>query len=59
MLGDEAASKYVSGTAVHWYFDDDYPPSRLTELHDLFKNKFILYTEASYSKYRLYSQHFN
>jgi hypothetical protein len=57
MFSDEKASQYVSGTAVHWYFDDDYPSSRLTELHDSFNNKFILYTEASYSKYWPYTQH--
>jgi O-glycosyl hydrolase len=59
MLNDETASKYVSGTAVHWYFDDDYPATRLTKVHDSFTDKFILYTEASYSKYWPYSQHFN
>jgi O-glycosyl hydrolase len=51
VLGDKKASQYVSGTAVHWYFDDDYPSSRLTEVHDLFPDKFILYTEASFGEY--------
>lgn len=55
VLDDPAASKFVSGTAVHWYFDDQYPASRLTKLHDLFPDKFILYTEASFSKYWLSS----
>ncbi|XP_021925903.1 glucosylceramidase-like isoform X2 [Zootermopsis nevadensis] len=48
VLDNPAASKFVSGTAVHWYFDDQYPASRLTKLHDLFPDKFILYTEASF-----------
>jgi len=51
ILSDPQAATYVSGTAVHWYFDSECPVSRLTELRDLFPNKFILYTEASFSKY--------
>lgn len=44
---DERALKYVSGIAVHWYTDDVLPfPSALDQAHELFPDKFLLYTEA-------------
>ena len=34
ILGDRNASQYVSGVAVHWYWDDFCSASRLTETHE-------------------------
>lgn len=46
VLEDADASQYVDGTAVHWYDDDNTGPEVMDQLHDLFPDKFILYTEA-------------
>lgn len=46
ILENPAANQYVDGTAVHWYADGGNYPSLLSETHDLFPDKFILYTEA-------------
>ncbi|KAK4317130.1 hypothetical protein Pmani_011764 [Petrolisthes manimaculis] len=49
VLGDEEASEYIDGVAVHWYHDfatDDNPPRVLDRMHLLYPDKFILYTEA-------------
>nr|CAD7444859.1 unnamed protein product [Timema bartmani] len=43
---NESLSKFVSGMAVHWYTDQDSDPKILTQLHDEYPEKFILYTEA-------------
>ena len=50
ILSDPKAYEYVNGTAIHWYTDDLFPSSRLTELHKYFPDKFILNTEASFRK---------
>jgi glucosylceramidase len=34
ILGDPGAAKYVSGIAVHWYWDWLTPASYLTDTHD-------------------------
>lgn len=36
----------MDGVAVHWYADGSFYPSLLSQTHDLFPDKFILYTEA-------------
>nr|CAD7464515.1 unnamed protein product [Timema tahoe] len=46
VLADETAESYVTGVAVHYYTDTLVDPSVLTETHEHFPNKFILYTEA-------------
>lgn len=46
ILEDVDANKYVDGTAVHWYEDNKTGPYVLSELNDLFPDKFLLYTEA-------------
>ncbi|XP_050706403.1 putative glucosylceramidase 3 [Eriocheir sinensis] len=46
ILEDADANKYVDGTAVHWYDDDNTGPEVLSELNDLFPDKFQLYTES-------------
>ena len=46
ILDDPIANPYVSGVAVHWYADNSVLPSVLTETHDLYPDKFILYTES-------------
>ncbi|XP_043524004.1 lysosomal acid glucosylceramidase-like isoform X2 [Frieseomelitta varia] len=40
------AKRYISGTAVHWYFDQFFPSSILDTTHNLSPDKFILMTEA-------------
>ncbi|KAJ8910784.1 hypothetical protein NQ315_015125 [Exocentrus adspersus] len=37
---------YVNGLAVHWYWDEEFPPSLLTSTHNEYPEKFILATEA-------------
>jgi len=46
ILEDPEANQYVDGTAVHWYDDANSYPNLMSETHDLFPDKFILYTEA-------------
>lgn len=46
VLNDAKASEYISGIAVHWYFDWLVGPSVLNYTHNLFPDKFILATEA-------------
>lgn len=46
VLVDAKASQYISGIAVHWYFDWLIGPSVLNYTHNLFPDKFILATEA-------------
>ncbi|XP_038044273.1 lysosomal acid glucosylceramidase-like [Patiria miniata] len=47
VLSDADAAKYVSGIAVHWYFDFFFDlASRLTATHNMFPNMFLLATEA-------------
>jgi O-glycosyl hydrolase len=45
-LGDPDANKVVDGIALHWYGDGNTLPSLLTEIHEKFPDKFLLYTEA-------------
>ncbi|XP_022106202.1 glucosylceramidase-like [Acanthaster planci] len=48
VLSDAEAAKYVSGIAVHWYFDFFFDfASRLTATHNMFPDMFLLATEAS------------
>lgn len=44
ILTDADASKYVWGTAFHWYVSD--ASENLTKLHNLFPDKHILFTEG-------------
>ncbi|XP_076767211.1 lysosomal acid glucosylceramidase-like [Xylocopa sonorina] len=46
-FNDENATKYVAGTAVHWYFDKYSPPNLLDRTHNKFPNKFLIMTESS------------
>jgi hypothetical protein len=53
-MKDPRMKKYVSGFAVHWYADSsstDFLTSFLDKAHHQYPDKFILYTEASISKY--------
>lgn len=50
MFNNSKIRKGIDGTAVHWYFDDYFHASTLTELHNLFPDKTILATEASISE---------
>lgn len=44
IFGDTLASKYASGTAIHWYGHD--PKTMLDEPHQKHPDKFMLATEA-------------
>ena len=46
LFKNKLAEKYVSGIAVHWYWDMAVPPSVLDDTHNDFPDKFILMTEA-------------
>ncbi|XP_069690289.1 uncharacterized protein [Periplaneta americana] len=48
ILSNASASQFTKGTSVHWYQDDLAPASRLTELHEAYPDKYILYTESSF-----------
>lgn len=52
MFENPKAEKLFSGTAVHWYADKFFWPTRLTELHDKYPDKFIIMTEACAGKYK-------
>lgn len=39
-------SSIIQGTAVHWYMDSITNASVLTDLHNAYPDKFILYTEV-------------
>lgn len=46
ILEDPDSNKYIDGTAIHWYDDDNTGPEVMDELQSLFPEKFLLYTEA-------------
>ena len=46
IYNDSEASKYVSGTAVHWYIDNYVPANVLSFTHDMFPDKFLFGSEA-------------
>ncbi|XP_069186074.1 putative glucosylceramidase 4 [Procambarus clarkii] len=46
ILEDEESRQYVDGIALHWYADDWAQPSLMDEIHSLFPDKFLLYTES-------------
>lgn len=41
----------VAGIALHWYTDTETNLKYLDYIHELYPEKFLLYTEASCSKY--------
>ncbi|XP_046617673.1 lysosomal acid glucosylceramidase-like isoform X1 [Neodiprion virginianus] len=45
-MNDSSTRKQFAGTGVHWYLDHSYSVDRLDETHDLFPDKFIIYTES-------------
>ena len=47
ILMDNEAYKLVSGIGVHWYLDSVVSIKRLDKTHNLFPDKFMLYTESS------------
>ena len=47
ILNDKEAAKYVKGTAVHWYNDNDKNVMELDKTHAIDPSKYILNTEAS------------
>lgn len=51
MFKNKETEKLFSGTAVHWYADRLFSPDRLSKLHDMYPEKFILMTEACTGKY--------
>lgn len=50
ILSDNGASRYIDGVALHWYMDGTYGPELLDHTHQLFPDKFILYTESCTGK---------
>lgn len=34
LLGDPDAAKFVDGIAIHWYLDDNYKPTVLSDVHN-------------------------
>lgn len=46
VLHDKEAAKYVSGIAMHWYWNDKGNRNDLDEIANEFKNVFILASEA-------------
>ena len=47
ILNDPEASKYVWGTAVHWYSSTyDWYPETLNEVHEKFPDKILIHTEG-------------
>lgn len=47
ILGDPGASRYVSGTAVHWYSSTyHWYPEELDSVQERFPNKYLLHTEG-------------
>lgn len=46
MFRNKVAKKYVSGIALHWYWDTSIPAFVLDDTHDNFPEKFLLMTEA-------------
>jgi len=46
IMANPEASKYVSGWAIHWYLDFLGFAFTLDQVHNMFPDKFILYTEA-------------
>ncbi|MPC89966.1 putative glucosylceramidase 4 [Portunus trituberculatus] len=51
ILEDPQSNQFVDGVAIHWYDDDNTGPEVMTELHSLFEDKFLLYTESCDGKY--------
>ncbi|PAV80452.1 hypothetical protein WR25_22915 [Diploscapter pachys] len=47
IFSDEKASKYVHGSAIHWYWNKFIPAKFLEITHKRYPNKFILASEAS------------
>src|SRR5882724_5009442 len=47
ILHDKEAAKYVKGTAVHWYEDNDKNVNELDKTHALDPSKYIINAEAS------------
>ncbi|XP_043524013.1 lysosomal acid glucosylceramidase-like [Frieseomelitta varia] len=49
ILRHENSERYVAGIGVHWYKDDESPPTKytLSKIHNDYPQKFILMTEAS------------
>ncbi|XP_063843985.1 putative glucosylceramidase 3 [Scylla paramamosain] len=46
ILEDPESNQFVDGVAIHWYDDDNTGPEVMSELHSLFEDKFLLYTES-------------
>ncbi|XP_048514285.1 putative glucosylceramidase 4 [Athalia rosae] len=47
IMGDPEGRRLVAGTGVHWYLDGIAHTNRLDETHQMFPEKFIIYTESS------------
>ena len=54
VMANKAASRFVSGVAVHWYLDWVVPASVLDKTRQLFPSVPILYTEACTGEWVLF-----
>lgn len=50
LFEEDTASPYISGIGVHWYWDDVTSLNLLDITHDKYPEKWILATEASFTK---------
>lgn len=50
MAKNKEAMKYVDGVAVHWYWDDIFPPTNIDKIKSLYSDLFIISTEACVGK---------
>lgn len=46
----DSANPYIDGIGVHWYWDDVASVNILDKAHEMYPGKWILATEASYTK---------
>lgn len=47
VFSDETAYNYSDGVALHWYTDQFVPASEISDMHDMYSEKFFLGTEST------------
>lgn len=50
MFHKNEANEFISGIGVHWYWDHVAPSVLLDKTHELYPDKFIISTEACFTK---------
>lgn len=51
MANNKKAMEYLDGVAVHWYWDDIFPPINVDKTISKYPKLFIISTEACVGKY--------